>query len=111
MRHTLYIIFVVVAAILTCCTGKSGTKHVPQASDTLHTEEAAMDVYAEQPERALEILDSAEIVGDLTKDRADLMRAKVFSQSIEATRQDTTIVICEHLLKGQKTGISGIVVA
>ena len=52
------------------CTGSGGTKRVPQANDTLYTEKAAMDVYGTQPERALEIIDSAEMVGNLTEDRA-----------------------------------------
>ena len=83
------------------CTGGSGTKHVPQASDTLYTEKAAMDVYAKEPERALSIIDSALIVGNVTKDRADLLRATVYSRAYEATRQDTAIVIGERLLNGK----------
>ena len=83
------------------CTGGSGTKHVPQASDTLYTEKATMDVYAKEPERALDIIDSALIVGNVTKDRADLLRATVYSRAYEATRQDTAIVIGERLLNGK----------
>ena len=103
MRQTIHlIIFIAIAALLMVgCTGGSGTKHVPQASDTLYTEKAAMDVYAKEPERALEIIDSALIVGNVTKDRADLLRATVYSRAYEATRQDTAIVIGERLLNGK----------
>ena len=103
MRQTIHlIIFIAIAALLMVgCTGGSGTKHVPQASDTLYTEKAAMDVYAKEPERALSIIDSALIVGNVTKDRADLLRATVYSRSYEATRQDTAIVIGERLLNGK----------
>ena len=103
MRQTIHlIIFIAIAALLMVgCTGGSGTKHVPQASDTLYTEKAAMDVYAKEPERALSIIDSALIVGNVTKDRADLLRATVYSRAYEATRPDTAIVIGERLLNGK----------
>lgn len=68
MRQRLHhIIYIAIAALLMVgCMGGSGTKHVPQACDTLYTEEAAMDVYAREPERALEIIDSALIVGNVS---------------------------------------------
>ena len=89
------------------CTGKGslpfgkggGRGHVPQASDTLYTEQAAMDVYGTQPERALVIIDSAEIVGNLTGDRASLLRAKVFCLTCGEERLDTARQICEALLQ------------
>ena len=106
------------------CTGGSDTKHVQQARErlrvgetsakclstngaqensgiTLYTEKAAMDVYAKEPERALEIIDSALIVGNVTEDRADLLRATVYSRAFESMRQDTAIVIGERLLKSR----------
>ena len=43
MRQKLCFIIFIAVATLVGCTGGSGTKHVPQASDTLYTEEAAMD--------------------------------------------------------------------
>ena len=94
------IIYVAVAAILFVgCTGNNGTSRVPQVTDTLYTEQAAMDVYGKQPERALEIIDSAEIVGNLTKDRASLLRAKVFCLTCGEERLDTARQICEALLQ------------
>ena len=110
MRQKLHHIIIIIASILMAgCTGKGslplgkgvGRGHVPQASDTLYIEKAAMDVYDRQPERALVIIDSAKIVGNLTDDRADLLRAKVYSCAYEATRQDTAIVIGERLLNGK----------
>ena len=76
-KNTYYIYIIGILAVLTitACTGNGGTKHIPQANDTLYTEAAAMDIYGTQPERALEIIDSAEIVGNLTADRASLLRA------------------------------------
>jgi len=100
-RQYLTILIAITVILMIGCTGNGGTRHVQQASDTLYTEQAAMDVYAKQPERALVIIDSALIVGNLTDSRADLLCAKVFSYAYESARQDTAIVICERLLKGQ----------
>ena len=103
MRQKLYLILYLAAALMCSCTGGDssllGRDHVPQASDTLYTEKAAMDVYGKLPERALEIIDSAEIVGNLTKDRASLLRAKVFCLTCGEERLDTARQICEALLQ------------
>lgn len=52
--------------------------HTAWAADTLYTEKAAMDIYASQPERALQIIDSAVILGNMNPLRADLLRAFIF---------------------------------
>lgn len=86
--------------ILAGCTGGgTSTKHVPQASDSLYTEERAMAIYDTLPERALQILDSAEIVGNMPDYRAALFRAKVLSSSCVMMQQDSAIIICETLLR------------
>ena len=81
-----------------CADGGTNTKHVPQASDTLYTWERAMAIYDSMPERALLILDSAEIVGNMPDYRAGLFRAKVLSSSTAMQQQDSAIIICEALL-------------
>ena len=63
------------------CTGNDVTNHVPQASDTLYTWRAAMQVYGYQPERALQIIDSAVIVGNMSEVWADANRARVYSMT------------------------------
>ena len=88
------------------CTGSGplskvseGKGRVPQPTDSLYTERAAMDVYGTQPERALMIIDSAEMVGNLTKNRASLLRAKVLCLTCGEERLDTARQICETLLQ------------
>ncbi len=86
MRQKLHlIIFVAIAAILMVgCTGKgkdTDNSREPQASDTLYTWRAAMKVYGYQPERALQIIDSAVIVGNMSEVWADANRARVYSMT------------------------------
>lgn len=63
-----------VAILMVGCTGKdrdTDYSHTPQPSDTLYTWRAAMLVYDYQPERALLIIDSAVIVGNMSEVWAD----------------------------------------
>ena len=92
------------------CTGKGGTQHEQQPQDTIYTQQAAMAIYGYQPERALRIIDSAVIVGNLSEVRGDVNRARIYSQSQmmnqldsllggpKGVRLDTARAIAERLL-------------
>ena len=69
------------------------------SGDTVYTEERAMEVFTKEPDRALQILDSAESRGNLPDYRASLLRAKVLSNSPSMQQQDSAIIICEALLR------------
>ena len=108
MKQTVCLLLcIAVMGIMTVgCTGSGplskvseGKGRVPQPTDSLYTEQAAMDVYGTQPERALMIIDSAEMVGNLTKNRASLLRAKVLCLTCGEERLDTARQICETLLQ------------
>ena len=88
--------------------GDIKTTSLPQ--DTVYTQQAAMAVYGYQPERALQIIDSAVIVGNLSEVWADVNRARIYSQSQmkeqldsllggpKDVRLDTARAIAERLL-------------
>ena len=116
MRQELrHIIYIAIAAILMMgCTEKgngTGSSREPQASDTLYTWRAAMQVYGYQPERALQIIDSAVIVGNMSEVWADANRARVYSMTQMNEQMDSLLggskgaglekgkTICEQLLK------------
>ena len=94
-----YLIVLALVVITGCTGGGTSGKRVPQAGDTLYTEERAMAIYDSLPERALLILDSAEVVGNMTDYRAALFRAKVLSKSTAMQQQDSAVIICEALLR------------
>ena len=100
-----------VLAIAGCTGGKGGgTQPVAQPKDTTYTQKAAMNIYGYQPERALRIIDSAVIVGNLSEVWADVNRVRILSQSQmkerldsllggpEGVRLDTARAIAERLL-------------
>lgn len=92
MRHTL-LLYTVVLALTVGCTGRNGgeTKTVAQPSDTTYTQKAAMAVYDYQPERALQIIDSAVIVGNISEVRADVERARIYSMTQAKSRLDSLL--------------------
>lgn len=90
-----------ILVILSGCRQPSApaSGHTPQPSDTLYTAENAYSIYGYNPERALTIVDSAEIVGNLSDFAADLVRANIYARSLNALRCDTAYQIGEQLLK------------
>ena len=102
MKNLLIIAVLSFALAFVGCTGggssDTGSSRVAQPSDTLYTKEAALDAFATDPDRALLIIDSAEIVGNLTKCNADVLRAKVYSCNWEEIHFDSAILIGERLM-------------
>ena len=120
-NRTLFALLLLCAVLtLAGCGGRSaegrlqgknrGAKHLPQPTDTLYTQQKAMDVYDYQPERALQIVDSAVIVGNMSQVWADGLRARIYSWTLmgqtvdsllhgpEGVRFDSARVIGERLL-------------
>ena len=83
----------VVALLLAGCTGKSSQtpEKNMQPTDTTYTQKAAMAVYGYQPERALQIIDSAVIVGNLSEVRAEVERARIYSKTQMKARMDSVL--------------------
>ena len=105
-------LFLVVATMMMMvgCTGNGGTQQVQHPQDTVYTQQAAMGVYDYDPVRALRIVDSAVIVGNMSEVWADGLRARIYSWTLmgqtvdsllhgpEGVRFDSARVIGERLL-------------
>lgn len=98
IKKARHLIIPAVAALLLLggCTGKSpntgnksGRKALP--TDTLYTRQAAMSIYGYQPVRALHIIDSAVIVGNLDEVQADICRARIYSQTRMFSQVDSLL--------------------
>ena len=82
----------------------------PRSVNKRYTKQAAMNIYAYQPVRALQIIDSAVMVGNMSEFRAEMYRARIYSFSLmngqvdsllggpQGIRYDSTRAICERLL-------------
>lgn len=105
MKSSKIIILTILVSVVTLtvgCTGwgdyssKStkdgkGTNRVDRTKDTLHTKQAAMSIYAYQPIKALQILDTAVIVGNIKDFKADVFRAKIYSSTLMKDQLDTML--------------------
>lgn len=102
-RHTTLYILLIVAIVFTLagCTGqRRGGVVVPvQPTNEGYTEARVLSLYDKEPERALAIIDSAEVTGIMSDFHANLLRAKLFSASVQDQRQEQARQICESLLR------------
>lgn len=107
MRKIVYfIIAVALAATLTACSngGSRNSHHTLQPSDTLYTAEKASEVFYQDSQRAFAILDSAELLGNINRTEATLLRARIYSN--DETTMDTARTLCRQLLaEGDLTAI------
>lgn len=103
MKQYINILLIFIAIMMTGCTESQKFNRESNTSDTLYTADAAMSVYAYNPERALLIIDSAEIVGNLKSDHASFLRARVFTLTYEGERLDSARYICMNLLESNYT--------
>ena len=97
-RETNHIIFIAIAAILMAgCTGSGGLKTTGAPIDIQAVADRVMELAADRPEQALQTIDSLRAEG-LAAYEADWFRAKVYCQSLEGSRLDSAIAICERLM-------------
>ncbi len=64
-----------------------------------YTEARVTSLYEREPERALSIIDSAQSAGIMSDFRANLLRATLFSASVQDQRQEQARQMCEALLR------------
>ena len=99
MTKTMRIICVICSmlALLGCGGGKS-VRHVPHLGNTPYQPDSILVTYATNPERALRLLDSALLLGNISDYRGQYIRAKIYSKSLTEQRLDSAMMICKALL-------------
>ena len=98
MKQNLYIIIIGIVAILYSCGDGKSVRQLPHLGNTPYQQDTILVTYATNPERALTLLDSALLLGNISDYRAQVIRAKIFSKSLMEQRQDSAIAICKQLL-------------
>ena len=73
-------------------------RQLPNLGDTPYQADTILVAYANNPERALRLLDSALLLGNISDYRGQVIRAKIYSKSLVEQRQDSAILICKELL-------------
>ena len=99
MKQTVYMILLcVLASLATGCDDAKSVRHLPHIGNTPYQVDSILITYANNPERALKLLDSAVMLGNISEYRGKVIRAKIYSQSLNEQRQDSAILICQALL-------------
>ena len=93
----LIIICAVLLTLVGCGDGKS-VRQLPHLGDTPYQQDTILVTYATDPERALTLLDSALLLGNISAYRGQCIRARIYSKSLVEQRQDSAILICKELL-------------
>ena len=83
--------------ILAGCGGNS-VRRMPHLGNTPYQQDSILVTYATNPERALTLLDSALLLGNISDYRGQCIRAKIYSKSLMEQHLDSAIIICESLL-------------
>ena len=91
---------IICAALLTImgCGGGKSTRQLPHLGNTPYQQDSILVTYATNPERALTLLDSALLLGNISEYRGQFIRAKIFSKSLMEQKQDSAILICKTML-------------
>ncbi len=85
--------------LLGCGKGKQPTSQTAHLDNTPYQLDSILMTYATHPQRALVLLDSAIILGNINDFDAQYTRAKIYSKSLTEQHQDSAITICEALLQ------------
>ena len=94
MRNVLQVLQLVLILTFISCGKNNSVRHIPNLGDTPYQADSVLVTYAHHPDRALVMLDSALLLGNINEYRAQFIRAKIYSKSLLKQRQDSAILIC-----------------
>ena len=83
MKKITYILIFAFAVVMTA--------RAANANDTIHTLQAAMSIYGYQPVQALQIIDSALIVGNIDEVQAEQCRARIYGMTLMREQMDSLL--------------------
>jgi len=83
MKKITYILLFVFSVVMTA--------RAANVNDTIHTLRAAMSIYGYQPVQALQIIDSALIVGNIDEVQAEQCRARIYGMTLMHEQMDSLL--------------------
>lgn len=83
MKQLVHIInLCAVLLVLAGCRGSKSVRQLPHLGNTPYQQDTILVAYATNPERALMLLDSALLLGNISEYRGQVIRAKIYSKSL-----------------------------
>ena len=101
MKQTasLLILSITLLTVVACEGERPSARQLPHLGDTPYQADSILVTYANNPGRALKLLDSALLLGNISDYRGQFIRAKIYCKSLMEQRQDSAILICKELLR------------
>ena len=100
MKQTasLLILSITLLTVVACEGERPSARQLPHLDNTPYQMDSILVAYANDPERALKLLDSALHLGNISDYRGQFIRAKIYCKSLMEQQQDSAILICKSLL-------------
>ena len=98
MKRSIFLMMMGLVLTLVGCQKNNIVRQLPHLGDTPYQQDTILVTYATNPERALTLLDSALLLGNISEYRSQVIRARIYSKSLMEQRQDSAVLICEELL-------------
>ena len=98
MKQVFYLIIICALLTLVGCGESKSVRKVPHLGNTPYQQDTVLVTYATNPVRALQLLDSAQLLGHISDYRGLFIRAKIYSKSLMEQQQDSAILILTSLL-------------
>ncbi|MCR4766250.1 MAG: helix-turn-helix transcriptional regulator [Bacteroidaceae bacterium] len=99
MKKILVICSCVLLVLVGCGKSATSVKQLEDLGNTPYQEDTIMFTYANNPRRALALLDSAVVLGNINDFQAKILRATIYARSLEEQQQDSARLLCEALLE------------
>ena len=98
MKQVFYLIIICALLTLVGCGDSKSVRQLPHLGNTPYQQDSVLVTYATNPVRALQLLDSAQLLGHISDYRGLFIRAKIYSKSLMEQQQDSAILILTSLL-------------
>ncbi len=89
----------IVCALFSCGKDGQSVRDLDNLGDTPYQMDSIYVTYGTDPNRALVLLDSAVILGNISEYAEQILRATIYSKSLSRQNQDSALVICETLME------------
>ena len=99
MKYAVQILMFVLIFAFTGCGGSDSARHIHNLGNTPYQEDTVLVTLSTNPDRALVLLDSAVLLGNIGEYREQYIRASIFTKSLNVQQQDSALAICKALLK------------
>ena len=99
MKYAVQILVSVLILAFTGCGGSDSARHIQNLGNTPYQEDTVLVTLSTNPDRALVLLDSAVLLGNIGEYREQYIRASIFTKSLNAQQQDSALAICKALLQ------------